>query len=71
MKNKNTKCIFCSNPIGDQSPYNDEGDHYHTNCHFLINDIKNMNRKTLVKLAILIQESLHSYPGDHSEINCC
>ena len=71
MKNKNTKCVFCSKLIGDQPPYNDDGDHYHTNCHFLMNDIKNMNKYTLRKIAILVQEALH-IPGDSTdEINCC
>lgn len=68
---KNTKCIFCSKTIGDQPPYNDQGDYYHTNCHFLINHIEDYNRHTLVKLAILIEKALHSYPQDSQEINCC
>ena len=71
MKYKNLKCCFCTQPIGNEAPYHDEGDYYHTNCHFLMNDIKNMNKHTLRKIAILVQEALH-IPGDSTdEINCC
>lgn len=68
---KEKKCKFCNKEIGDQPPYNDDGDYYHTNCYFLMNDIKNMNKHTLRKIAILVQESLY-IPGDPTdEINCC
>ena len=71
MNHKNSTCNFCTKPIGDKPPYRDGDDLYHTNCYFLMNDIKNMNKETLKKLAILVQESLH-IPGDSTdEINCC
>ena len=71
MKYKNSKCIFCTKPIGDEAPYSDGEEYYHTNCHFLMNDIKNMNKHTLRKIALLVQEALHITGDSTSEINCC
>ena len=71
MKNKNIKCVFCGNPLGDQSPYRDKVEHYHTNCYFLMNDIKNMNKHTLRKIDTLVQEALRIPCDSMDEINCC
>ena len=66
------KCTFCTKEITDP-PYNDEGDHYHTNCHFLISRIQSYDIPILHKLNLLVKEALDQEQNkdDHSEINCC
>jgi len=59
MKNNKLKCVFCNKAIGDQPPYNDGKDLYHTNCHFLIGDVHDMNKRTLTKLLKIITEALN------------
>lgn len=59
MKNNKLKCVFCNKAIGNQSPYRDGKDLYHTNCNFLIGDVNNMNKKTLTKLLKIITEALN------------
>ncbi len=64
------KCTFCAAEINDP-PYNDDGDHYHTNCHFLISRILSYDKKTLHKLSLLIKEACAKSEGPTSEVNCC
>jgi hypothetical protein len=66
------KCTFCTKEITDP-PYNDEGDHYHTNCHFLISRIQSYDIPILHKLNLLVKEALDQEQNKdgHSEINCC
>jgi len=66
------KCTFCTKEITDP-PYNDEGNHYHTNCHFLISRIKSYDIPILHKLGLLVEEELKLAKriDDTDEINCC
>ena len=71
MKNKKIKCTFCAKEIND-SPYRNGEKLYHTACHFLIGDIKNMSKKALHKLHSLSGEALMLLcDREQDEINCC
>lgn len=55
---KINKCKFCNKDIEGQHPYRDGSDFYHTNCYFLINHIKEMDKKTLLNLDTLIRTEM-------------
>ena len=52
------KCTFCKKDLGYEAPFRDGKDHYHLNCYSLLNDIENMEKETLTKLAKLIDKAL-------------